>query len=330
VFDPLEARAIYDIGFIGGVDRGISLGHFPRAGNQGSVAGLSATAGMPVNPANFVYVIPSSAVDPAFPGPEVQYLETGAAEAAIIGASPAGPIFTVDIHLDGAEEGDVFDFYLLDFIVVWSGGQHGAFSTKGPISLDTGGDAVPDSTRTLHGVDADSSIAVPPAAFLVDFIDGGETPGPATITVVGPIGTGGAAPSRLAEPVPRDHDARVRSRGARLGTARSLRRRRTDGSRPFQRFASGIRALRRRVGRSERGREERGPRRVHRPTGVGAGSRDTPDRAGVLKPGALESGARPRDAIRTENPVTPGFRDVHSRRRILTARRPCSVARRAT
>jgi hypothetical protein len=195
VFDPLEARAIYDIGFIGGVDRGISLGHVPGAGNQGSVARLSATAGLPVNPANFVYVIPSSALDPAFPGPEVQYLETGAAETAIIGASPAGPIFTVDVHLDGAEEGDVFDFYLLDFIVVWSGGQYGAFSTKGPLSLDTGGDAVPDSTRTLHGVDPDSAIAVPPAAFLVDFIDGGETPGPATITIVGPIGTDGETAS---------------------------------------------------------------------------------------------------------------------------------------
>ena len=65
-------------------------------------------------------------------------------------------------------------------------GPGGAFCTHGPLSLDTGGDAVADGTQTLHGVDADVPVEVPPGAFYVDFVDGGMQ-GPATITVVQPV-----------------------------------------------------------------------------------------------------------------------------------------------
>ncbi|MHC4211665.1 MAG: dockerin type I domain-containing protein, partial [Planctomycetota bacterium] len=101
------------------------------------------------------------------------------------------PIFTVDITLQGAAAGDVFDLYLLDFITVWMRyfdmGDYGAFSTSELTSLDTGGDAVPDGTQSIYGVDYDTPVPVPPAKFLVDYIDGPPGGGPATIRIV-PLG----------------------------------------------------------------------------------------------------------------------------------------------
>jgi hypothetical protein len=140
---------------------------------------------VPVNPGSIAAVWPEPFIQDAFDGPEVQYVEAGPGPA-VISANPAGPIFTVDIMLAGAAPGDVLDFHLVDMVVPWSGGQGGAFSTTGINSLDTGGDAVPDGSVTVFGVDADPSRPVPPAAYLVDYIDGPNGGGPATVVVVPP------------------------------------------------------------------------------------------------------------------------------------------------
>lgn len=186
VVDPLGERAFWSIGFIGGVDRGIAFGHMPdESGNHGSVIAMIAKLGTPVNPGNVSWTIESPNLDPGFVGPEVQYLEFGADSAAVIPREPGEPVFTVEITLEGAGQGDRFDFYLLDFITVWGGGDHGAFSTRGPdITLDTGGDAVPDATQTIYGVDPDPPVPVPPASFLVNYIDGPYGGGPAVIEVI--------------------------------------------------------------------------------------------------------------------------------------------------
>jgi hypothetical protein len=133
----------------------------------------------PVNPANIGVLWPDGAIQKGFNGPEVQYIECCGAAPAPIPIMPDQPVFIVDIELTATQRGDVFEFYLLDFVAVWFSGW-GAFSTTGGINtLDTGGDAVPDGTVTAHGIDPDTPIPVPPAAFLVDFVDGA----PATITV---------------------------------------------------------------------------------------------------------------------------------------------------
>jgi hypothetical protein len=191
VIDPLGTREIYGIGYLGGIDRGIAFGHVPDPSNAGEVAELVGRVGAPVHPDNFGMLWTSPLVDPAFPGPEVQYVEGGSAEPAAIPADPAAPIFLVDFVLENTEPGDRFDFHLFDLVRVWSGGQGGAFSTTGGVSLDTGGDAVPDSTQSIYGVDADDPIPVPPAAFLVDLIDGGDEPGPATVVVGEAVSVGG-------------------------------------------------------------------------------------------------------------------------------------------
>ncbi len=187
IIDPLGARSFWWIGYAGGIDRGIAFGHMPSDTNVGSVAGMVATIGTPVNLGNFSWIAQPPNLDPAFEGPEVQYVEGGSATPAVIPNQPSGPIFTVDITLDGAQPGDRFSFYLFDFISVWlgSGAQGGAFSTQGPVvTLDTGGDAVPDGTVSIYGVDADKAVPVPPAAFLVDYRDGPANGGPAVVEVV--------------------------------------------------------------------------------------------------------------------------------------------------
>ncbi len=185
VFDPAQQSCVWGIGYLGGIDRGIAFGHMPDAGNQGEVVGMTADLGSPVNPDNFVTISQPPGLDPGLIGPEVQYIEGGAGHAAAVPATPSDPLFTVDIMLQGAVAGDVFDFHLLDFVVVWSRGAAGAFSTQGLLSLDTGGDSVPDETQTIYGVDPDTPLPVPPAAYPVDYIDGPAEGGPATITIVG-------------------------------------------------------------------------------------------------------------------------------------------------
>jgi len=181
IYDPDGGRSIRGIGYFGGLDRGISLGHMPSNQNTGQVTGLAATLGVPVNQGAIHYVF--AAHEPGFVGPEVQYIEDGGTPGPIQ-RSPVDPIFRVDIQLGGTGLGDRFEFYLLDMVTVWRGGTGGAFSTQpGPFSLDTGGDSVPDGTRTVHGIDPDVPAPVPPAAFTVDYIDGGT--GPALVVVGG-------------------------------------------------------------------------------------------------------------------------------------------------
>lgn len=187
VLDPSGRASVYGIGYLGGLDRAIALGHVPANTNLGAIVALIPALGAPVNPGNVPWIDEAPLFDPAFAGPEVQYYESGARGPAIIGAEPADPIFTADIVLSGAAAGDVFDFYLADNTAIWTGGAYGCFSTRGFQTLDTGGDSVADGTVTIHGVDADASIPVPPGSFKVDFIDGPPGGGPATITVV-PIG----------------------------------------------------------------------------------------------------------------------------------------------
>ena len=184
IFDPSGKAEVFGVGYSGGIDRGIALGHVPGNGNQGAVVSIEAQLGTPLNTANFSVIVESPGLDPSFAGPEVQYVENGAASVAPIPSAPVTPILTADIVLTNATAGDVFDFYLLDYVVVWSEGAGGAFSTQGFLTLDTGGDAVPDGTQTIHGVDPDTPIPVPPAAFLVDYVDGPPGGGPATVTVL--------------------------------------------------------------------------------------------------------------------------------------------------
>ena len=187
ILDPLGERFFWWIGFVGGIDRGIAFGHMPGNSNVGSVADMEPTIGTPVNPGNNPWVVQTPGLDPAFEGPEVQYIESGSPTPAVIPSQPSGPIFTVDITLDGALPGDRFNFYLFDFISVWTGtgGKGGAFSTQGPfLTLDTGGDVVPDGTDSIYGVDADAAVPVPPASFLVDYVDGPAKGGPAVIEVL--------------------------------------------------------------------------------------------------------------------------------------------------
>ncbi len=179
-----QQRPIWGIGYFGGLDRGIAFGHMPAGGCvRGSVQDLAGVPVTPVNPGGSGLLDHAPGFEPSFAGPEVQYLEGAGASPAPISANPAGPVFTVDIMLDQAAAGDVFEFHLSDQVVIWTGGMNGAFSTQGTLTLDTGGDAILDGTVTLHGVDVDGSIPVPPASFRVDFVDGPATGGPATITV---------------------------------------------------------------------------------------------------------------------------------------------------
>jgi hypothetical protein len=184
IYDRVGERRVWSIGYLGGIDRGIAFGNDPNNQNVGRVERLVATGGVPVNPANGAVIWTEPNLDQGFAGPEVQYVEGGAGAPSLIGPPPGAPVFTVDVVLEDADGGDIFDFYLLDFVTVWSGGVAGAFSTTGPLTLDTGGDAVPDLTRTLYGIDPDAAIPVPPAAYLVDYVDGGLIPGPARILVV--------------------------------------------------------------------------------------------------------------------------------------------------
>lgn len=186
VFDPSGTHALWAIGYLGGLDRGIAFGHVPEnQEHQGSVTALLPTPGAAVHPQNTPWVF--AAMDKGFAGPEVHYVEFGASQSALIHNVPVEPIFRVDIELTGAVAGDVFRFNLADFVTLWMNGEYGAFSTQGPMTLDSGGDAVLDGTPTLYGVDADVAVSTPPAAFQVDYVDGSGGEG-ATIRVVASSG----------------------------------------------------------------------------------------------------------------------------------------------
>jgi hypothetical protein len=179
VYDPVGGRSFVNIGYLGGIDRGIAFGHIPGSNARGTVTSLVGTPAFAAHPGNTGYT--STAIFRAFAGPETQYIEIGAQTAAPIPASPDRPLFTVDLTMANAEEGDRFLFALCDIIAATGFGQGGIFTTSPGTFWDTGGDAVPDNTPTTFGLDADQPVPVPPAAFYVDFIDG--VSGPAAIIV---------------------------------------------------------------------------------------------------------------------------------------------------
>ncbi len=182
VFDSSASHSIWGIGYLGGIDRGIGLGHASaNAGAIGQVVSLDARTIAPANPNATSWLLALPALDRAFSGVEVQYLESST-QPAPLPTAPTMPIFTADIHLENIAAGDVYNFYLVDYVTIWSGGSGGAFSTQGINTLDTGGDAVPDGTTTMTGIDLDAVTSLPSPAFAVDYIDGGND-GPATITV---------------------------------------------------------------------------------------------------------------------------------------------------
>jgi hypothetical protein len=174
LYDPDGTHALVSIGYLGGLDRGIAFGSIPRPGNIGQVMSLEGLPGTPANPANVGSVF--AAQDPGFAGPEVQYIEYNAAAPAPIAASPGAPLFRVNIHLSNAATGDVFNFAVMDYVAAWQQGMHGAFTTRPGEMLDTGGDVTPDGTQGRFAADPDLPVPVPPGAYEVDFIDGGNRP----------------------------------------------------------------------------------------------------------------------------------------------------------
>ena len=144
LYDPAGTHSMFGIGYIGAIDRGISFGHMPSNVNVGRVTRMTGAAGRPANPANSPFLWGDGAIQKGFVGPELQYLEFGSGTTAPISTTPDQPLFVTDISLENTAAGDVFDFYLLDFVTVWAGAGSGAFNTTAALnSLDTGGDAVP-------------------------------------------------------------------------------------------------------------------------------------------------------------------------------------------
>ena len=179
LYDPDGTHGLVQIGYLGGIDRGIAFGHIPDNNNHGSVTGLDATPVSAANPANTGFL--SGAIFHVFAGAELQYLEIGAQQAAPIQMLPDKVLFKVRILLANARQGDRFRFALADLFAMASQGAQGVFITQPGRFWDTGGDSVPDGTPTLRGPDADLPVPVPPAAFAVDFVDG--VTGPALIIV---------------------------------------------------------------------------------------------------------------------------------------------------
>ncbi len=174
-------QMVWGIGYLGGLDRGIAVGHVPGQPTHGVLTGLSGGAGQPVMAGGSGYAGPGG-FQKVFVGPEVQYVEYGPGPSPLP-LNPTQPVFTVTANLAGPMPGDRFDLYIADAVRIWRG-EGGAFSTTSAFSLDTGGDAVLDATPTLVGQDGDAGTPVPPGAFLVDYIDGPLPSGPAQIEVL--------------------------------------------------------------------------------------------------------------------------------------------------
>lgn len=161
-------HTITSIGFIGGIDRGIALGHQPEAGLVGTIVGMKGQPVVPAHPVGTGTVIPDFAG--MFDGPAVHYLESANAPGPLP-TKIGKPVFMVTLQVEGGQAGDVFDLFVLDAVST-DFGQGGAFSSIGINELNSGGDAVPDGTRTNLGIDPDKPAAIPPGAFKVDYIDG--------------------------------------------------------------------------------------------------------------------------------------------------------------
>ena len=190
IYAPGGPVPIHSIGYIGGLNRGLALGHTPfEAEHSGQVIAITATHLEPLVDGNTVFV--NSGFDKLFEGAEVQYFETGAfgAEPGTIGVDPTAPVLTVDIEFANATAGDRFHFYLGDKTAEWQAGASGAFSSGDVNSLESGGDACPDETNTLAGLDSDAAVPLPPALFPVDYIDSHSGSGGAIVRVLNEVPT---------------------------------------------------------------------------------------------------------------------------------------------
>ena len=125
IFDPRGQAEIWDIGYLGGLNRGISFGHVPRYGTAGSVAAVTGVLGQPVHPSNSGMILDAPALDPMFTGPEIQYVEVSSAPAkpAVISAQPADAVFHVDITITDGRPCDSFRFFLGDMVALRMRGQ---------------------------------------------------------------------------------------------------------------------------------------------------------------------------------------------------------------
>ncbi len=172
IYDPSGTAHLFSVGYVGGANRGIAFGHMPdEAQNTGEVVAVTATAVEPVIPGHTAFV--NNGIQKMFAGAELQYFEYNSTPG-IIPANPMLPVVTLDIELSEATRGDIYRFYLGDMTtVMMTGWEKGAFSSQSLGLLDSGGDAIPDGTDTLHGIDPDPSAPVPPASYLVDYVDGG-------------------------------------------------------------------------------------------------------------------------------------------------------------
>lgn len=169
LFDPTGQAKLISVGYVGGINRGIALGHVPTNGLQGRVVDVRGFPGTAIHPNGAVWAEPG--FDPLFAGPEVQFGEWGGESPAPIPAMPGRPVITAEVELSDAKVGDEYLMFLGDKVSLWLPNS-AAFSTTGFLSLDTGGDFVPDGTQTLEGVDADRPLPVPPASYYVDYVDG--------------------------------------------------------------------------------------------------------------------------------------------------------------
>jgi hypothetical protein len=185
IYAPSGPVPIHSIGFVGGLNRGLAFGHAPfEAAHSGHVVAIAATALDPLVDGNTVFV--NSGIEKLFEGPEIQYFETGdfGAEPGMIRVEPMAPVLTVDIEFVNAIAGDHFRFYLGDKAAEWQAGANGAFSSGDVNTLESGGDACPDGTITLSGIDSDAAVPSPPAPFPVDFVDSASGSGGAIVRVV--------------------------------------------------------------------------------------------------------------------------------------------------
>ena len=185
IWDESALHSVYAIGcdtcF---VPRGIVFGHHrDQAHSIGNVTSMIPHLGTPAV-AGADHAVFGFPVQQIFGGASVEYF-ANMGQTAGSGALPIAPLkpqFTVEVRLANATAGDVFSFYLCDGMAVFGAGN---FSVAGPFAFDAGGDAVPDLTRTLFGVDVDIPILSPPARFQVDYRDGLLSGGGATIVIEG-------------------------------------------------------------------------------------------------------------------------------------------------
>ncbi len=188
IYAPSGPVPIHSIGYLGGLNRGLAFGHTPfELEHSGQVVSITATALDPLVDGNSVFV--NNGIEKLFEGPEVQYFETGdfGANPGAIGVVPVAPVLIVDIEFANAAEGDRFHFYLGDKTAEWQSGANGAFSSGDVNTLESGGDACPDDTSTLAGLDSDAAVSVPPALFSVDYVDGQSGSGGAIVRVVNEV-----------------------------------------------------------------------------------------------------------------------------------------------